>query len=168
MCCFFLILAVSGILLDHKTPIPYLQRLRWAKQVAQGLQYLHTRNPRVIHRDIVRKQKCDCVGRVFSRSLSFSAVQKSANILVDELLCTKICDFGLAKRKLLAELPGESNGINLKDSRVMNVSWQKHHSLFAHLLVSGSQRRRSVYDLGRHAGLDRARADCQPILHRES
>ena len=43
---------LEGILLDHKTPIPYLQRLRWAKQVAQGLQYLHTRNPRVIHRDI--------------------------------------------------------------------------------------------------------------------
>lgn len=47
---------LEGILLDHKTPIPYLQRLRWAKQVAQGLQYLHTRNPRVIHRDIVRRE----------------------------------------------------------------------------------------------------------------
>ena len=43
---------LEGILLDHRTPIPYLQRLRWAKQVAQGLQYLHTRNPRIIHRDI--------------------------------------------------------------------------------------------------------------------
>jgi serine/threonine protein kinase len=41
---------------------------------------------------------------------------------VDELLCTKICDFGLAKRKTLAELPNEAKGVSLSQhSRVMNV-----------------------------------------------
>ncbi len=89
---------LEGILLDREVPIPYVQRLRWAKQVAQGLQYLHTRNPRIIHRDI-----------------------KSANILVDELLCTKICDFGLAKRTTVSEIQSETgSGISVH-SRVMNV-----------------------------------------------
>jgi serine/threonine protein kinase len=43
--------------------------------------------------------------------------------LVDELLCTKICDFGLAKRKTLAELPNEGKGLSImaQNSRVMNV-----------------------------------------------
>jgi serine/threonine protein kinase len=54
--------------------------------------------------------------------LFFSNNRKSANILVDELLCTKICDFGLAKRKTLAELPNEAKGVSLSQhSRVMNV-----------------------------------------------
>ncbi len=109
---------LEGILLDHKTPIPYLQRLRWAKQVAQGLQYLHTRNPRVIHRDI----KVQSFG-VFLVVLFSHSPHQSANILVDELLCCKICDFGLAKRKTVAELPSEGKGMSImqQNSRVMNV-----------------------------------------------
>lgn len=40
------------------------------------MNYLHTRNPPVLHRDL-----------------------KSANILLDELYSVKICDFGLSRLK---------------------------------------------------------------------
>ena len=41
---------------------------------------------------------------------------------MDQLLCTKICDFGLAKRKTLLDLPAEAKGMSLAtQSRVMNV-----------------------------------------------
>ncbi len=52
---------LEGLLLDHKSEIPYLQRLRWAKQVAQGLHYLHTRTPRVIHRQASQARVCLCI-----------------------------------------------------------------------------------------------------------
>lgn len=89
---------LEGMLGDHSMPIQYVQRLRWAKQVAQGLQYLHTHSPRVIHRDI-----------------------KSANILVDELWCTKICDFGLAKRQTIAGTNEELHGATGTLKNVLNV-----------------------------------------------
>jgi parallel beta-helix repeat protein len=49
-------------------------KLQVATDVANGMHYLHTRDPPVIHADL-----------------------KSPNILLDERLTSKICDFGIAK-----------------------------------------------------------------------
>ncbi len=54
-------------------PEPCLeQSMRWAKEVAQGIRYLHQNN--IIHRDL-----------------------KSGNVLLTSSLAAKICDFGSAK-----------------------------------------------------------------------
>jgi len=50
-----------------------LQRLKWSKDAAQGMAWLHGNNPCVIHRDL-----------------------KPANLLIDEHNTVKVTDFGLA------------------------------------------------------------------------
>jgi len=64
--------SLSG-LLRSKTELPWDLRLSMARDIAMGIQVLHTNQPRVVHRDL-----------------------KSANILLDENFRCKISDFGLA------------------------------------------------------------------------
>lgn len=52
----------------------FIQRIRYLIDAAKGVDYLHTRSPRVIHRDI-----------------------KGANLLISSQGVVKICDFGTAK-----------------------------------------------------------------------
>ncbi|VFQ69383.1 unnamed protein product [Cuscuta campestris] len=52
------------------------RRLRMALDVARGMNYLHTRNPPIVHRDL-----------------------KSSNLLVDKSWTVKVGDFGLSKLK---------------------------------------------------------------------
>ncbi|KAK4439150.1 Serine/threonine-protein kinase-like protein [Sesamum alatum] len=56
-------------------PPGWVKRTRFALQVARGVQFLHSSNPPVIHRDI-----------------------KSSNILIDSKFNSRISDFGLALR----------------------------------------------------------------------
>lgn len=53
---------------------PFVQRVRFLIDAAKGLEYLHTRSPRVIHRDL-----------------------KGDNLLINIEGVVKICDFGTAK-----------------------------------------------------------------------
>ncbi|KAJ1699653.1 hypothetical protein LUZ63_008165 [Rhynchospora breviuscula] len=52
------------------------RRLSMAFDVAQGMNYLHKRNPPIVHRDL-----------------------KSPNLLVDKKYTVKVCDFGLSRMK---------------------------------------------------------------------
>ncbi|XP_057717898.1 probable serine/threonine-protein kinase SIS8 [Arachis stenosperma] len=52
------------------------RRLRMALDVAKGMNYLHTSNPPIVHRDL-----------------------KSPNLLVDKHWVVKVCDFGLSRMK---------------------------------------------------------------------
>lgn len=54
--------------------LPLTLRLKMGEDAARGMNYLHTINPPVIHRDL-----------------------KSQNLLVDENFNVKVTDFGLAK-----------------------------------------------------------------------
>ncbi|KAM1766289.1 hypothetical protein TB1_005221 [Malus domestica] len=73
---------VNGSLENHlldiypnREPLDWYTRMKIAEGAAKGLEYLHeTANPPVIYRDL-----------------------KASNILLDEKLCPKLSDFGLAK-----------------------------------------------------------------------
>ncbi|PKI35987.1 hypothetical protein CRG98_043616 [Punica granatum] len=52
------------------------RRLNMAYDVAKGMNYLHKRNPPIVHRDL-----------------------KSPNLLVDKTYTVKVCDFGLSRSK---------------------------------------------------------------------
>eukprot|EP01063_Lacrimia_lanifica_P039680 TRINITY_DN877_c0_g1_i1.p1 TRINITY_DN877_c0_g1~~TRINITY_DN877_c0_g1_i1.p1 ORF type:complete len:539 (+),score=170.75 TRINITY_DN877_c0_g1_i1:96-1712(+) len=56
-------------------PIPWPTRLKWCRDISKAMNYLHTRAPPVIHRDL-----------------------KSMNVLLDDYDRVKLCDFGLSKR----------------------------------------------------------------------
>eukprot|EP00850_Spirogloea_muscicola_P001052 SM000004S14922 [mRNA] locus=s4:220990:227245:- [translate_table: standard] len=58
------------------TTIDIARRLRMALDVAKGMNYLHSSNPPIVHRDL-----------------------KSPNLLVDKNWVVKVCDFGLSKIK---------------------------------------------------------------------
>lgn len=60
--------------LDRPGPLPWSQRLTWARDIARAMTYLHTRTPPVVHRDL-----------------------KSSNVLIDCRGTAKLCDFGIAR-----------------------------------------------------------------------
>ncbi|XP_042503694.1 serine/threonine-protein kinase CTR1-like isoform X2 [Macadamia integrifolia] len=61
------------------------RRLRMALDVARGMNYLHNRNPPIVHRDL-----------------------KSSNLLVDKNWIVKVGDFGLSKLKNATFLTAKS------------------------------------------------------------
>eukprot|EP01053_Blabericola_migrator_P010134 Blabericola_migrator_1__10133@NODE_563_length_7579_cov_24_328940_g421_i0_p1_GENE_NODE_563_length_7579_cov_24_328940_g421_i0NODE_563_length_7579_cov_24_328940_g421_i0_p1_ORF_typecomplete_len1513_score415_92Pkinase_Tyr/PF07714_17/8_7e67Pkinase/PF00069_25/2_9e60TPR_MalT/PF17874_1/8_3TPR_MalT/PF17874_1/1_3TPR_MalT/PF17874_1/9_5e05ANAPC3/PF12895_7/5_3e03ANAPC3/PF12895_7/5_3e03ANAPC3/PF12895_7/21ANAPC3/PF12895_7/6_5ANAPC3/PF12895_7/0_068ANAPC3/PF12895_7/0_14ANAPC3/PF12895_7/3_1Kinaselike/PF14531_6/8e0 len=65
---------------EKKKPWPWNVRLRVADQLAAGVEFLHTRNPVVIHRDL-----------------------KSLNVVLDRNDSPKICDFGLTNKRKIDE-----------------------------------------------------------------
>ncbi|XP_016493271.2 uncharacterized protein LOC107812640 [Nicotiana tabacum] len=60
----------------NNQPLDLKRRLRMALDVARGMNYLHRRNPPIVHRDL-----------------------KSSNLLVDKSWTVKVADFGLSKLK---------------------------------------------------------------------
>ncbi|XP_009599005.1 uncharacterized protein [Nicotiana tomentosiformis] len=60
----------------NNQPLDLKRRLRMALDVARGMNYLHRRNPPIVHRDL-----------------------KSSNLLVDKSWTVKVGDFGLSKLK---------------------------------------------------------------------
>ena len=61
---------------DRQAGIDHARRIQWATEIARGMNYLHTRSPPIVHRDL-----------------------KSSNILVDADSHVKVSDFGLARTK---------------------------------------------------------------------
>ncbi|WZZ75905.1 hypothetical protein YC2023_087275 [Brassica napus] len=78
--CFFPVVMIRGslfkILHSSNQPLDKKRRLRMALDVARGMNYLHRRNPPIVHRDL-----------------------KSSNLLVDRNWNVKVGDFGLSKWK---------------------------------------------------------------------
>jgi len=62
---------------DNSKELSLLQRVKMAKDTAQGIAWLHGANPQIIHRDL-----------------------KPSNLLIDEHCNVKVCDFGLSQVKL--------------------------------------------------------------------
>jgi len=73
-------------ILHSNIEISLLQKLKWAKDVAQGMNWLHCSKPPIIHRDL-----------------------KPSNLLVDENWTVKVCDFGLSAVKRTEKL--QDNGV---------------------------------------------------------
>ncbi|XP_057947739.1 serine/threonine-protein kinase CTR1 [Malania oleifera] len=65
--------------------LDYRRRLYMAYDVAKGMNYLHRRNPPIVHRDL-----------------------KSPNLLVDKKYTVKVCDFGLSRLKANTFLSSKS------------------------------------------------------------
>ena len=62
------------VLEQHTQPLPVERVLEWADQLCDGLEYLHSRNPPILHRDL-----------------------KPGNILLDEIGRVRLVDFGIAR-----------------------------------------------------------------------
>ncbi|CAN4077367.1 unnamed protein product [Withania somnifera] len=69
----------------NNQPLDFKRRLRMALDVARGMNYLHRRNPPIVHRDL-----------------------KSSNLLVDKSWTVKVGDFGLSKLKNATFLTAKS------------------------------------------------------------
>jgi hypothetical protein len=79
MCCIVSELCVENLmtkLTDNPYPISWPVRIRWARDIAKAMNYLHSRVPPIVHRDL-----------------------KSLNILLDQSGSVKLCDFGMARTK---------------------------------------------------------------------
>jgi serine/threonine protein kinase len=77
---------VSSIIHSQNVKISLLKKLHMAKDVAQGMNWLHCSNPPIIHRDV-----------------------KPTNLLVDDNWNVKICDFGLST--ITRDKPVVDNGL---------------------------------------------------------
>jgi len=67
---------LETMFVDENRQLTMLQRLKIAKDAALGMLWLHSSNPQIIHRDL-----------------------KASNLLLDDNLSCKICDFGLSQFK---------------------------------------------------------------------
>eukprot|EP01099_Mayorella_cantabrigiensis_P002547 TRINITY_DN2111_c0_g2_i1.p1 TRINITY_DN2111_c0_g2~~TRINITY_DN2111_c0_g2_i1.p1 ORF type:complete len:526 (+),score=124.20 TRINITY_DN2111_c0_g2_i1:81-1580(+) len=67
---------LETIIHNLQIPLTLYTRMKMAKDAALGINWLHCSNPQILHRDI-----------------------KPANLLVDQTMCVKVCDFGLAAVK---------------------------------------------------------------------
>uniref|UniRef100_A0A2P2KJL1 non-specific serine/threonine protein kinase n=1 Tax=Rhizophora mucronata TaxID=61149 RepID=A0A2P2KJL1_RHIMU len=73
------------------------RRLNMAYDVAKGMNYLHNRNPPIVHRDL-----------------------KSPNLLVDKKYTVKVCDFGLSRLKANTFLSSKSPAGTVSDFKPWN------------------------------------------------
>eukprot|EP01091_Cochliopodium_minus_P010204 TRINITY_DN2661_c0_g1_i1.p1 TRINITY_DN2661_c0_g1~~TRINITY_DN2661_c0_g1_i1.p1 ORF type:complete len:846 (-),score=182.26 TRINITY_DN2661_c0_g1_i1:4-2256(-) len=66
--------SLSEVLQQNKPKLDWVKKLKWSIQTSNGMNYLHSQKPAIVHRDL-----------------------KSLNLLIDKEENCKICDFGLSK-----------------------------------------------------------------------
>lgn len=66
--------SLKNVLDNKKIELKHIDRLQMSLDITLAIYYMHSRNPRVVHRDL-----------------------KSSNCLVDKFLRIKLCDFGISK-----------------------------------------------------------------------
>ena len=81
---------------SNKGNITIKQKLKFIYEIALAIEYLHSRNDKILHRDI-----------------------KSSNILLDENLHCKLCDFGMSKYYI-----NNKNSSNQESNNNLNTNYQ--------------------------------------------
>jgi serine/threonine protein kinase len=76
----------------NKGNIPLKQKLLFIYEISLAIEYMHTRNQKILHRDI-----------------------KSSNVILDDNLHCKLCDFGMSKNY-------DNNKSNQNDNNTCNLN----------------------------------------------
>jgi serine/threonine protein kinase len=80
--------SLSDLLYNSKSRVDFSLMMHVAIDVAQGMNYLHSLDPQIIHRDL-----------------------KSGNVLLDKNFTAKVCDFGLSFNKQKTDKDSDKHGI---------------------------------------------------------
>lgn len=83
--------SVYDLLHDKQEKLPFKLRMKWAKEAALGMNWLHCSKPVFIHRDLkVRRPRM---------RRSQANIDQTGNLLVDKNMNVKVSDFGLSHIK---------------------------------------------------------------------
>jgi serine/threonine protein kinase len=97
--------SLSSLLLnDLSVDILWDQRIKWALDVAHGIEYLHSLKPKIIHRDL-----------------------RSDNVMVNADNVAKLSEFGLSRRKRFAMKASPRNSIESLDEKPKDDKGKEDH-----------------------------------------
>ena len=99
--------SLSSILLnDLSLEISWTRRMKWAQDVARGIEYLHLLRPKIIHRDL-----------------------RSDNVMVNGEGVAKVSEFGLSRRKRFQMKSSPRSSLEVSETHppIVSSSQEKSH-----------------------------------------